>query len=118
MLISSASSVIFVPLLQKQLLHVFSTDSAADNYNIFDEFQCGFHKHHSTETDPLKVTKEIVLPSDAGTCSVPVLPDLSAAFHTVDHILLERLKHWAGIEETAEEKKSNTIARATKPQSD
>uniref|UniRef100_A0AAQ6IB00 Reverse transcriptase domain-containing protein n=1 Tax=Anabas testudineus TaxID=64144 RepID=A0AAQ6IB00_ANATE len=75
---------------------------AVDNYNIFDELQSGFCKHHCTETALLKVTNDTLLASDAGLCSILVLLDLSAAFDTVDHqILLDRLKHWAGIEGTA-----------------
>lgn len=70
--------------------------------NILDPFQSGFRPLHSTETALLKVTNDILMNADSGHHSILVLLDLSAAFDTVDHTsLLDRLKHWVGIDGTA-----------------
>jgi len=45
----------------------------------------------------LKVLSDILLAIDAGDLSALVLLDLSAAFDTVDHILIRRLKTTYGV---------------------
>lgn len=46
----------------------------------------------------MRVTNDLLLTPDAEDCSVLILLDLSASFDTVDHtILIDCLKHWAGI---------------------
>jgi len=56
---------------------------------------------HSTESDLLKVTNDILLSLDSGSHVVLVLLDLSAAFDTIDHkILLNCLECWVGVQGT------------------
>lgn len=75
--------------------------AAIDENNIFEKFQSGFRRHHSTEYALLKVTNDLLIAADKGLCSILVLLDLSAAFDTVDHnILLNRLHHWVGLSGT------------------
>ena len=70
--------------------------------NIFEKFQSGFRASCSTETALLKVTNNLLLVAEMGGSAILILLDLSAAFGTVDHaILLDRLKTWVSIKDTA-----------------
>ncbi len=72
--------------------------SCKKNY-IHEEFQLGFRPHHSTETALVKITNDLLLPSDQGCISLLVLLDLSAAFDTIVHdILIDRLQNYTGIQ--------------------
>ena len=69
-----------------------------ENHEIFDKFQSGFSKRHSTETTLLKVSSDILVSADSGEYTVLVLLDLSSAFDTVDHnILIKRLHDLVGM---------------------
>ncbi len=59
----------------------------ADNL-IFEVFQSGFRKYHSTEIALLKVFNDILLTCNSGNYAVLVLLDLTATFDTVDHAVL------------------------------
>ena len=89
-------SKILEKYVSKQLI------AALTNNQIFEQFQSGFRKHHSTETALLKVTNDLLMSADVGDVSVLVLLDLTAAFDTVDHsILVNRLQRWCGVSGTA-----------------
>ena len=65
--------------------------------------QSAYRRNHSTETTLLKVMKDILLNiMDKQHVTILVLLDLSAAFDTVDHIiLLDRLSSKRGLKGTA-----------------
>lgn len=59
-----------------------------EEHRLYDVFQSGFRKIHSTETTLLKVSNDVLMAADSGQYTVPVLLDLTAAFDTVDHTVL------------------------------
>ena len=66
--------------------------------NTSDRYQSACRKFHSTETALLKIHNDILASMDAGKVTALTLPDLSAAFDTIDHsILLRRLGDWFGV---------------------
>ncbi len=66
---------------------------------IGEVYQSGFRKHHSTETALVKVLNDLLMTLDAGDSAVLVLLDLTAAFDTIDHmVLLSRLEKYVGIQ--------------------
>ena len=71
-----------------------------------ESLQSEFKKHHSTETDLVKVQNDILqtIDSQSQNSVILVLLDLSAAFDMVDHeILLRRLSSRYGITGKAHE---------------
>ena len=67
-------------------------------HNLLLPNQSAYRKFHSTETALLAVHNNILSAMDHGKVTALILLDLSAAFDTVDHmILLHRLEHWFGI---------------------
>jgi len=82
------SSKLFERLVTRQLLAYLNLSG------LHSWLQSAYQLHQSTETAILKFLSEILLAIDAGNLSAVVLLDLSAAFDTVDHIiLLRRLEH-------------------------
>ena len=60
---------------------------------FFEIHQSAYRKCHNTETALVKITNDLLLSADSKKISVLALLDLSAAFDTLDHIiLLNRLK--------------------------
>ncbi|XP_046874025.1 LOW QUALITY PROTEIN: uncharacterized protein LOC124466282 [Hypomesus transpacificus] len=70
---------------------------------LYEQFQSGFCSAHSTETAVLRVTNDLLMTADAGSPSLLILLDLTAAFDSVDHytILLERLHTTIGLSGSA-----------------
>jgi hypothetical protein len=67
-------------------------------HHLLPPLQSAYQKHRSTETATIKVMSDIYRAADAGLVTLLGLLDLSAAFDTVDHvILLARLQHRYGV---------------------
>ena len=64
------------------------------------DLHSAYKRHHSTESALLKVKNDILLNMDAQKLTLLVLLDLSAAFHTVRH-LLDRLRSRIGVTDQA-----------------
>jgi len=69
--------------------------------NLLNFFQSAYIKHHSTETTLLDVHDHIIKAMSHQQVACLTLLDLSAAFDTIDTILLEHLSSWFGISSTA-----------------
>ena len=81
------------------------TDQLMDHIhsnNLMEPLQAAYRPCHSTESALLKVRTDILKLMDNQEITCLVLPDLSAAFDTVDHsILLNHLENHFGTEGTA-----------------
>jgi hypothetical protein len=67
-------------------------------HRLLPDLQCAHRAHHSTETAVLKVLSYILLAVDNCNLALLTMLDFSAAFDTVDHvILLSRLQHSYGL---------------------
>ncbi len=92
-----------LPCLAKILEKVVYSQlmSFLSRHEIFDKFQSGFRVGHSTESALLRVVNDLRIIRDAGNAAALILLDLSAAFDTIDHvILIKRLSHLVGIRGT------------------
>ena len=73
----------------------------SDN-DIVDRFQSAYKAGHSCETALLRVYNDIVATVGKGNGAMLVLLDLSAAFDTIDHVILfEILVKYVGFREKA-----------------
>ena len=88
-------SKVLEKVVSAQLHNHLITDS------LYEKFQSGFRSGHSTETALVRVTNDLPMTADAGSPSLLILLDLTAAFDTVDHhILLHRLHYSIGLSDT------------------
>ena len=70
--------------------------------NLVNQFQSAYKAHHSTETALLCVQNDVLRAVDQEGGAILVLLDLSAAFNTIDHLLLLiHLEQGLGIVDTA-----------------
>ena len=63
-----------------------------------NDYQSAYRKFHSTATALLKIHNDILSSVDDGRVTALTLLDLSAAFDTIDHTILQRrLSNWFGV---------------------
>ena len=73
-----------------------------DSNNLRDKMQSAYRKLQSTETAITRIHNDILRAIDRGECTALIMLDLSAAFDTVNHlILLKRLQDELGIHNKA-----------------
>ena len=88
------SKVVEKAALQQLLVH-------CEKNAPLPKFQSGFRKYHSTETALLKVQNDILMSMDNKEVTLLVLLDLSAAFDTIEHSILNILQQDFGVVGTA-----------------
>jgi hypothetical protein len=72
------------------------------DFNLFVPVQSAYRAHHSTETALLRVLNDLLVAVDEGDAVILTLLDQSAAFDTIDHlVLLDRLKFRFGVDGVA-----------------
>lgn len=59
--------------------------------NVLYKFQLGFRAGHSTESALLRVVNDLRIISDSGNSTALILLDFSAAFDTIDHVILIKI---------------------------
>lgn len=95
------SSISKLPFLSKVLEKVVckQLQTHLDTHGILEKFKSGFKSRHSTELALAKVFNDLLLTLDSGHSEVLILLDLTAAFDTVDHNILSRLKWFPSYQE-------------------
>ena len=70
--------------------------------SLSSSFQSAYRLFHSTEATLLSIHNDLILAMDRGEVTSLILLDLSAAFDTVDHSILDhRLQNWFGLHGTS-----------------
>ena len=77
----------FVSKLTERVVHARITAHLTEN-NMHNTSQYGYKKHHSCENLLLKLIDDIMVGIDGRSGVVVLFVDLSAAFDTVDHVIL------------------------------
>ena len=95
-------------VVAKQLQHYLNCN------NLFPVFQSAYRQNHSIETALLKVMNDILLNMNNQCVTLLILPDLSAAFDTVNHdTMLRRLEYSFGIQGKALSKFASYLSGRT-----
>ena len=74
-------------ILEKDVASLIQSHLSSNS--LSSSFQSAYRIFHSTETTLLKIHNDLILAMDRGEVTSLILLDLSAAFDTVDHSILE-----------------------------
>ena len=97
----SVSNLNFISKILERVVAV-QLQTHLDEAGPMTAFQSAYRKHHSTESALLNVLNDILLNMAKGSVIALTLLDLSAAFDTINHIiLLDRFNVYYGISELA-----------------
>ena len=87
------SNLTYFSKILEKAIHIQLKDYA-DRANLFSSYQSSYRKYHSCETAVTRKHNDILMMIDQKENVVLLLLDLSAAFDTINHILLlKRLKN-------------------------
>lgn len=92
-----------IPFLSKVIEKVAATQTYnyLESYNLLPTMQSAYRKHHSTETTLLRLANDFLRTTNRRRDVVLVLLDLSAAFDTIDHVILvERIESFFGFSQS------------------
>lgn len=73
--------------------------SFLESNHVLSIYQSGYRSKHSTETATLKINNDILYSISKGNCVLLIMLDLSAAFDTVDHMLLLKVLDSIGFDD-------------------
>ena len=59
-----------------------------ETHNLLEQFQSAYRMCHSKRTFLFRVVNDLLQASDDGQVSILLLLDLSAAFNTIDHVIV------------------------------
>ena len=95
------SNLSFLSKLLERIVSTHLKKHRLDN-NLEEPYQSSYRQHHSTETAVVCVQDDVLMSLDSGECVFLVLLDLSCAFDTPDHeIMQNRLSSNIGIADGA-----------------
>ena len=106
-LLPAASKVFFKRVIHDQLYSYFE-----DNH-LSSKSQYGFRKKHSTELACLELTDKFYGSMDKGKITIGIFLDLSKAFNTLNHQILNKKLDFYGVSRQANKLLTNYLSDRT-----
>ena len=95
--VSGVSSLSLLSKILEKIV-VSQLNSHIISSHISNHYQSAYWKFYSTATALLKIHNDILSSMDGCKVTTLTLPDVSAAFHAIDHtIVLRRPDYWFGV---------------------
>jgi len=111
MLLTNYRPISLLPAISKVLERIMFNQlyDFFQNNNLFYASQYGFRKKHSTEMAALELVDRIIHEIDTGNIPIAFFIDLSKAFDTLDHTILQHKLEYYGIRNLALKLLSNYL---------